>query len=212
MIRYQPPKSQVWGHQVGRLSAVELVDRCRRFLDEQCTILRLDKSEFSLAWKPIHDVLLSGVAAEVDQTIGLPTVSSERPAGDGDLGYRGRRWSFDGDKLPIVASWVDRLAALTKTSDVVVHSSTFWSLAWREEPPSERTPDSAFAVHLGRPHRLTTLLLFRDPEQYARIKKFLEEIGLVQLSDKHLRPKTCLDATKRRGKQSLNGRSTRPSP
>ena len=204
MIRYQPPKSQVWGHQVGRLTAVELVDRCRRFLDEQCTIVRLDRSELMIGWMPTHDAQVSAIAAEVEEALGPPTAADELPRDDGQI-FRYRRWSFDTDKLPAVASWIDRLAEVTKTSDVVAHSSTFWTLAWRGEPASERPPDSAFAVHFGRPHRLTTLLLFRDLEQYARIKKYLEEIGLVQLSDKHMRPKIGMDAPKRRTKR------TRPS-
>ena len=42
MIRYTPPKSQIWGHQVGRLDGETIVARCLQFLDDNCTSRGID--------------------------------------------------------------------------------------------------------------------------------------------------------------------------
>ena len=49
--------------------------------------------------------------------------------------------------------------------------------------------------HLGRPHRITTMLSFGDIEKYQVIKT-----ALAELSEKHLRPKIGATTTKRRAK------------
>lgn len=200
MIRYHPPKSQVWGHQVGRLTATEVVDRCRRFLDEQCMVVNSQPSELTVGWNSGRDALLLGIVAEVEQTLGPATAVVERPGPGGQV-FRLRRWPFAAEKLAAVGAWFDRLADAMETPEVVAHSSTIWGFAWRDEPPQVRaleSPGGMFGVHLGRPHRISTLFSFRDLERYAMIKRYLEEVGLARLSDKHLRPKVRVDAKKGR--------------
>ena len=65
MIRYQPPKSMVWGHQVGRLSAMAIIDRCSQLLNAKCTIINTQPSELIIAWKATHDTFVSEVQAEI---------------------------------------------------------------------------------------------------------------------------------------------------
>jgi hypothetical protein len=46
-----------------------------------------------------------------------------------------------------------------------------------------------FGVHLARPQRITTMLSFRTVEQYQAVKAELKRLELVELSDRHIRPK-----------------------
>src|SRR4051812_12872963 len=52
MLKYHPPKSQLWGHRVGKLSAVQLLERSERFLREQTVPARPDTTmrTLSVAW------------------------------------------------------------------------------------------------------------------------------------------------------------------
>ena len=202
MIRYNPPKSQVWGHQVGRLSATAVVDRCWQFLNDQCTIINSQPSELMIGWNSEQHGLVSEVASEVDRNLGQPTTVNELPRAGGQV-FRQRRWPFPADKLAAVAKWFDRLAESLKTDQVVAHSSTFWIFAWHDEPPPLRPIESAggmLGIHLGRPHRITTAFSFRDFDEYSRIKAYLSGLELVELSDRHLRPKTGAVTAKRRAK------------
>lgn len=200
MIRYQPPKSTVWGHQVGRLSAMAIVDRCSQFLNAKCTIINTQPSELIVAWNATHDSFVSGVQAETDQKLGQPPTVVERPVAGAEA-FRRRRWPFSADNLPAVATCFDKLAEYLKTRDVVAQSSTFWTFAWRDEPPPLLPMQSAggmFGVHLGNPHRITTMFSFRDFERYLSIKSYLAELDLTELSDKHLRPRMGVEGSKRR--------------
>ena len=198
MIRYQPPKSRIWGHQVGGLNAVAVVDRCALFLSEQCSILSLPPSELMIGWSSSQHDLVSPIAIEIDRTLGVPTTSNELPSADSQV-FRQRRWPFSAEALPTVAKWFDKLAESMKTSQVVAQSSTIWSFAWRDELPPLLPFQSAggmFGIHLGQPHRVSTMFSFRDIERYQSIKTYLLEIGLTELSDKHLRPRTALQSGK----------------
>ena len=91
-----------------------------------------------------------------------------------------------------VATSFDKLAKSLGTKEVVAQATTFWTFAWRDELPPLLPFQSAggmFGIHLGRPHRITTMFTFRDVERYLSMKAYLAELGLAELSDKHLRPK-----------------------
>jgi hypothetical protein len=194
MIRYTPPKSQIWGHQVGRLSATAIVDRGTQFLSTNCTIINSQPSLLMVGWNTTLHPVVSKLADEIDQTLGQPTVVNELPSADGQL-FRQRHWSFAAEHLPAVATWFDRLAQPMKTQDVVAQSSTYWAFAWQDELPPLLPLQSAggmFGIHLGKPHRITTMFTFRDVQRYQNIKAYLAELGLVELSDKHVRPKMSL--------------------
>lgn len=191
MLRYSPPKSQIWGHQVGRLPATVIVQRCLGFLDSHCLVINSQPSELSIGWNDgAQAKATENVVRQADQLLGQPTAANETPR-DGGL-YRQRRWQFSAEQLPVVATWFDELADLPRTRDVVAQASTFWMFAWRDEPAPLRPMESAggmLGIHLGRPHRITTMFSFRDLDRYASIKAALGELGLAELSDKHLRPK-----------------------
>lgn len=203
MIRYNPPKSQVWGHQVGRLTATAIVERCLGFLDSHCVVINSQPSELMIGWNDgPHAVVAEEVADDVDHTLGRPTTVNEIPDGDGRL-FHQRRWPFSAEHLLFVATRFDKMAEALKTQDVVAQSSTFWMFAWRDAPAPLRpmeSPGGMLGVHLSRPHRITTMFSFRDLDKYATVKAALSDLELVELSDKHLRPKVGPPAAKRRAK------------
>jgi hypothetical protein len=203
VIRYSPPKSQVWGHQVGRLTATAVVERCLSFLNAHCSVIDSQPSELMIGWNEgPNERATQDVVADVDRTLGQPTTVNEMPSADGRR-FRQRRWPFTADRLSVVATWFDKLADVLKTQEVVAQSSTNCIFAWRGEPEPLRPLESAggmLGIHLGRPHRITTMFSFRDLEQYASIKAALSELELVELSDKHLRPKLGTPAAKGRAK------------
>src|SRR3954447_1850584 len=181
MIRYSPPKSQVWGHQVGRLPAVAVVERLLRFLEARCTILNSMPSELMLGWNDAEHDAVSEIAADINRTLGEAKVANELAAAGGQV-FRQRRWPFSPELLPAVATWFDRLADLQETQAVVAQSSTLWNFAWRDEPPPLvplESPGGMVGVHLGRPHRITTMFTFRDLDHYVNIKAALSELELV---------------------------------
>ena len=65
---------------------------------------------------------------------------------------------------------------------------------------ADSTTEFMFGIHLGRPHRITTIFTFRDLQQYETIKSALSDLGLPELSDRHLRPRIAGTASKRRAK------------
>jgi hypothetical protein len=203
VIQYNPPKSHVGGQQVGRLAAADVVERGLRILDAQCSVIDAQPSELMVGWNDgPHARVAEGVVHAADQTLGRPTAVNELPSGDGKL-FRQRRWPFAAERLPVVATWFDTLADAIKSQDVVAHSSTMWIFAWRDEPAPLRPMESAggmFGIHLGRPHRITTLFSFRDMERYASVKAALSELELIELSDKHLSPKVGATSRKRQAK------------
>jgi hypothetical protein len=191
MLRYSPPKSQVWGHQVGRLSAAEIVDRCLRFLNDECVVIGSQLSELMIGWNDAQHSFLSEVASEIGRALGNPSTANEAPSVGGQI-FRQRRWPFSADKLQAVAGWFDNLREAIKTRDVVAQSSIIWIFAWRDEPQPLRPLESAggmFGVHLGQPHRITTAFSFRSLDRYEKIKESLAILELAELSGRHLRPK-----------------------
>ena len=203
VIRYNPPKARVYGHQIGRLTATAVVERCASFLDAHCTILRSQPSELMIGWKEgPHAALTEEVVGEINLALGPPRTSNVMPSAYGEL-LGERCWQFAPEQLAAVAAWFDRLADGLKTQEVVAYSSTLWLFAWRDELPPLRvleSPGGTLGIHLGRPHRIMTVFLFRDLDQYARIKAALSSLGLVELSDRHLHPKAGGGAAKRRAK------------
>jgi hypothetical protein len=119
--------------------------------------------------------MVSEVATEIDQTLGEPVAVNDRPDLAGQVICH-RRWPFSAEKLTAVAMWFDRLVESLKTQGVTAYSSTSWVFAWRDEPPPLRplaSPGGMFGVHLGHPHRITTMFTFRDIEQYLSVKAHL---------------------------------------
>lgn len=203
MIRYSPPKSQVWGHQVGRLSATTIVERSRNFLQNHGVVFDAPQSELLVSWNDgPHAQAAEDVIRELGNALNQPTTVTHLPHGPGQPSHH-YHWSFPSEGLAVVATCFDQLSAAIKAQDITAQSSTIWSFAWRNEPAPLLPMTSAgglFGIHLGLPHRITTAFTFRDLEQYAGVKAALCDLELVELADKHLRPRVDGPAGKRRAK------------
>jgi hypothetical protein len=192
MIRYSRPKSQLWGHAVGRHAASYVVERALKFREAECEVIHEQPSELTITWKEGASPLCGEVEQEIDHTL----QAGAQPSVVVGNGYRTRRWQFELSHFAAVATWFDRLAPLRGGEDVVLHSSTLWMFSWRDALQPSGPPQPAggmFGVHLGQVQAITTQFTFRDVEQYLRIKASLAALGLVELADKNLRPKGVLD-------------------
>jgi hypothetical protein len=191
MIQYHPPKSQIWGHRVGRLSAAMVVERALRFLDKHCTIITSDPAKLAVSWTSTDYASIQRVIDDVEQAIGRPQAEVDLPMPDGRT-FHQRVWRFLDAQLGSAAAWIDQFAGLSKTGDVLPHTSKLWTFAWRDEPKvalPEQAPGGMFGVHLGPLNRITTSFSFRDMDRYQAMKRYFKDIGLANLSDKHVRPK-----------------------
>jgi hypothetical protein len=192
MITYHPPISQIWGHQVGRLKAELIVERSLQFLEEKCSSETHTPAELSIGWTPEKQPAVTASVEAIKGRLGDNSNIVELPDAAGLL-FRNLRWNVSETQLPSVALWFDSIARPLKKIEVVAHLSMLWKPDWKDQVPVPRPEHhwsgNMFGVHLGRPHRLTTYFAFRDIPHYLTIKKYLAEIGLVVLSDTHVRPK-----------------------
>ena len=69
MIQYSPPKSQVWGHQVGRHSAEKVVELGLQFLSDNCRETSTPETELRIGWK-CDDIDVTSSVDELIQVIG----------------------------------------------------------------------------------------------------------------------------------------------
>jgi hypothetical protein len=197
MLTYQPPKSQVYGHQVGRLLASQIVKLGMRFLEEQCRVTNSPRTELSIGWTPEKHPDVTESVAILDGLLGVAAKLTERPY-DGDLVYRHLRWSLSDSSLPTVARSIDSLLEGMPYGDVVITCSTCWSFEWRDgavDGVAGQSFGGMFGIHLGELQGLTTMFTFRDVSQYGAIKGYLAGIGLVKLSDRYVRPKGSIAGT-----------------
>jgi hypothetical protein len=121
----------------------------------------------------------------------MPAVTNEMPSATGRV-FHQRRWRFSASQIGMLANWFDAFSELVHKKIVVAHSSTFWTFAWKTEaPPFERfeTAGGELAIHLGAPHTLTTMFTFQALDHYETVKLALRALELVELSDRHLRPR-----------------------
>ena len=187
MVRYSPPKSRVWGHQVGRLTASEVVERGLRFLSEQCTNVTLGSSTIFVS--DFNSAIPSAVQAITSLWGAEPEMHEGRDFGGSVT--RNFQWDLPEKQLPVAAQWFDSVRKqLTRGGTPA--TCTYLSFEW----PGPAMPGKRggklggmLGIHLGCPHRVTTMFSFRDLDHYFAIKAHLATIGLVELSDKHVRPK-----------------------
>jgi hypothetical protein len=80
MLNYHPPKSQVWGHRVGRLSTLELFDRSAQFVREQMIILAEPNTQFTVDWTAVRSPEISESVESIRKVLSarpIPGIASE---------------------------------------------------------------------------------------------------------------------------------------
>jgi hypothetical protein len=212
MLHYMPPKSRLWGHAVGKLSAIAIVERAHAFLGEYCQIIRTCPSDLQIHWTSLNHKSLSELAQEIDGACGPATSAYECDESTEGRFYQ-RHWNYEAEALARVASWVDRLDSIATKHDtdtIGAQASTSWEVAWRHESAaaSNASPGGTFGIVLSLPrrelmrqsmrrfalpHTVTTIFSFFDVDQFLHIKAGLTKVGLVDLSEKHLRPKSAIE-------------------
>jgi hypothetical protein len=191
MITYHPPKSQWWGHQVSRLSAVQVVERGLRFLKEKAKIKSLLSADLMVLWNSADSPALSHSMEKLIRTLGSPSHMNDLPGLRGSIS-RQYRWTISKEHLITVAEWFDEVRPAMDSTEVVGHCIAMWDFEWLTDsnslPPTKKI-ENMFGIQLGRPHRISTVFGFRTVADYISLKAFLTEISLVKLSDNHIRPK-----------------------
>jgi hypothetical protein len=187
VVRYTPPKSRIWGHQVGRLTASQVIERGLRFLNAQCTNVAIGSSTINVS--DFNSSVPTAVQAITSLWGAQPRMHEGRDF-DGSV-TRNFEWDLPEAQLLVAAQWFDSVRQ-QPTRGGTPATCTYWSFDWPGPTmPSKRAAKlgGMLGLHLGCPHRVTTVFTFRDLEHYFGIKAYLSEIGLVDLSDKHVRPK-----------------------
>jgi hypothetical protein len=199
MIRYTPPKSRVWGHSVNRLSASELLEKGERFLRENTQVEgQHQRRSLTVAWTEGTEDSLTDAIDIIRSEIGTQAENFVQP----HRRFHQHTWTLGPAELSKVVKWLDRYEALFKhpgASIVANQQVAFrWLPIFRES--EAELPPQIFGLNFSRPRFVTMPWIFYNVAHYLRIKSYLAEIGLVSMSDKHVRPKGLLDAaSERRG-------------
>jgi hypothetical protein len=192
MITYHPPKSKWWGHQVSRLSALQVIDRGLQFLSAKAAIRHgLPSSELTVHWASVGSPALPALTAKLTQALGTPTKEMDFPAYDGTIS-RQYRWNVPTDRLRIVAEWFDESRSLRASKEVFAQCIAMWVFDWLDADqsvPQNQRPINMFGMQLCDTHQISTTFAFPTVDDYFSLKSFLAEIDLVDLSDRHIRPK-----------------------
>jgi hypothetical protein len=200
MVMYHPPKSQLWGHKVGRRRAADLVEKSFLFLREKCSTDVQKGAEFSVGWTPAKYPSITASVEALEAQLGGNGNAKDFPDRSGPP-FRMQRSIISEIQLPLVAFWFDLMVEQIKQIQAVPNCYMLWHLQWKDEIPVFKAglgwSGNTFGVNLGRPHRLTTTFSFRDISQYLAIKKYLADIDLVELSDNHIRPKGSIPLASR---------------
>ena len=188
MFHYVRPKSQLWGHKLMRFSSTELLTRATRFLREHTIVERDTGAYVSISWDPRRTPdFATSVDAIRHRIAGAPQCSEGR-------GFEGEvlpnlTWTLPAHEMAVVAKWLDEVCgrkAPEGVSAVCTYSVAFrWAGAAFEANRSENH-DGTFGIHFGGIRALTTRFSFATLNQYLDLKRYLSEIGLVELSDKSL--------------------------
>ena len=195
MLRYTPPKSRLHGHSCSRLSASELLDKANRFLAEHTRLDdRHSERNVTVTWlssasDPVADILhqLLGV-------VGDPSETFDRAQADGRTFHK-VRWDVSEEQWPTVAAWLDQNEAELEqlhVGVVALRMVAFWWLPKHRRNHEEFPEPLIFGVVLSRPRAIMVPFLFYDAEHYCEIKRYLEEVGLASLNDRHVSPKAAL--------------------
>ncbi|MDB5324401.1 MAG: hypothetical protein JWN40_6032 [Phycisphaerales bacterium] len=187
MLNYHPPKSQLWGHRVGRLSTLELLDRSEQFVREQMIIQTAPNANFTVNWTSTRSLGISESVQSIRQVLLAQPV-----AGTASNKYRERlqslTWKLTTEEMRAAAVWLDAMAGQHQEDEFSGTLSRTLTFRWSSVPGGEPARcGGMFAVYLPRPGALTTMFGFVSMEHYQAIKDYLAQIGLVVLSDRHLR-------------------------
>jgi hypothetical protein len=209
MLRYTPPKSRQWGHACSRMSAAELLAKVNLFLHENVHIEASNSYQsLQLVWKSAPDDSITDTVNSIRQSLSPPSEVVEVPepspitlvalklagqAWTGPSGTMTKRfeWTLTDEQLPIVAQWLDQSEDILKRHKAAAYAHKHVGYTWLSHHRgnhAEIADKNIFGVSLARPRSISCPIYFYDAEHYLRIKRYMHDIGLANLSDKHIRP------------------------
>jgi hypothetical protein len=201
MITYHPPKSRWWGHQVSRLSAVQVVDRGLQFLSQKTSIREgFPSSELTVHWASVDLPAISGWTEKLVEALGAPAKEMDFRSHNRSIS-RQYKWTVPTDRLRAVAEWFDTIGPLLESKEVFAQCITMWVFDWLngdDSVPLIQRPINMFGIQLSDTRSISTTFAFPTIDSYHSIKAYLAEIGLVSLSDTHIRPKGSVPPAVRR--------------
>jgi hypothetical protein len=187
MFNYQPPKSQVWGHRLGRLTSAQIWERAIQFLQEQTVIEAPLQADFSVVWVPGR---CQSLASDMDRfhcSLGPPAAENSL-ASRVDEPAQCVRWNLPIHQMGPIAAWLDKVHE-SASERITARAGGNLMFKWsRSHGEGSTDRGGMFGVHLGTVRAITTMFSFASREHYHAIKQYLADIGLVELSDKHLKP------------------------
>ena len=195
MLRYTPPKSRLHGHACSRLSASDLLGKANRFLAEHTRLDdRHSERSVTVTWHSSVSNPIADILHELFRAVGDPSESFDRAQPDGRT-FNKLRWNVSEEQLPTVAAWLDQHEAQLEqlhTGVVALRMVAFWWLPEHRRNHREFPEPLIFGIVLSRPRAIMVPFLFYDVEHYREIKRYLEDVGLASLNDRHISPKAAL--------------------
>lgn len=192
MLQYSPPKAKLWGHQVSRRTATEVLTLCQQFVNQFCTLkpppFPVEPDRLMLLWPTSSEADVAPLVAELEASLGAPFETTDVPLGPP---MRMQSWHFQAQQLPAIAAFYDRHAAVLQKRKVNLVAAGTWFFTWRDDPSADPL-GGHLACYITSPLTVGTHFAFRDFQHYEAIKQHFQQVGLLEMSEKHLTPKALV--------------------
>ena len=171
---YQPPRSQGYGHRVGRLTSVQILDLAERFRHEQTISEKPPTFNFYVRTVVGGPAFVTNAISEIENIISVaPRISMG--TWPGYAGTRNYDWQPPPDKLTAVATWLDKMHACQSEPEFWSDCSVFTQFRWKS-PPGSTPPSSKsggfFGFSLGL-RSVTTMFEFISVEHFRAVQRYL---------------------------------------
>lgn len=173
MLRYQPPKSNVWGHALRGMKPSKLHALASRFEDRVAASVAKRSAMAFLS--PVDYQAVPPVSAmrEVEEAVGRP---------------------FEHGQLILSEEELDRaLAFLVRSEDRLLDLTYDFSIwrsveidAWKIGELHSKTRSEIKWVY-GTSPRVCTSLWFQSRDEFYHVQVAFQELGICRLSEKHLK-------------------------
>lgn len=180
MFRYAPPKSSIWGHKLRKMAAPRERQLVDEFLNLATVGSAFNNGSVSLpkvapGWEPLPGAFLDLIRLFEREIGGFPS----------DSGYYA---NLNQTQFDFCYNQLLQAGALDVDNPASGHLSCLitiprWRLHGREISTS-----SNLIVHYGPLPCLSTMFRFETVDDFYSVQKILSDIGLCNLSEKHLKP------------------------
>jgi hypothetical protein len=166
MFYYLPPKSAIWGHRLGRLTANQARGLLRTFLE--CSVA--------------HQVFQSATLHDGAELV--PLFDRQTLVDVADTPYAPITFEDSESAIEAIVEYEKRTGARPQAAFV---AQQFFISAWRVLDRVVPT-DSRLTMHYGSFPCVSTFFNFDSIETFEHVRESLSTIGLCRLNPKHLKP------------------------